>query len=204
VESDLSPSRPTPLVKLRCSSEFLSDRASNDIGFRCSPLVLGVARWTPGFSHGRLPCHARKLDRVSSLELPPSFRERRPPSGRRPRIRPRSSPRALAPPVRFLPLQRLPAQGSGIKSDRASHTRPPTPPGFLNLLTSSSAPSLLALFHARSAHGVRPSELSSSRAAVRRLRRRCPLVVGTSLRPAREPADPSRVPKHRANTSQPP
>jgi len=62
--------------------------------------------------------------------------------------------------------------------------RPPSP-GFLNLVTSSSAVDLLALFHARSTHGVRPSERSSSRAAVRRLRRRCPLVVGTPPRPAR-------------------
>jgi hypothetical protein len=40
--------------------------------------------------------------------------------------------------------------------DRACLTRPPAPPGFLNLLTPSSAPSLAALFHAASAHGVAP------------------------------------------------
>jgi hypothetical protein len=54
----------------------------------------------------------------------------------------------------------------------------PAPPGSLNLLALWSAPSLLALFHARSAPGVRPSESCSSRAAVRRLRRLCPPVVG--------------------------
>jgi hypothetical protein len=64
----------------------------------------------------------------------------------------------------------------------------PTPSGFLDLLASSSAPDLLALFHARSAPGVLPSELCSSRAAVRRLRRRCPPVVGAILRPVRAPA----------------
>jgi hypothetical protein len=60
---------------------------------------------------------------------------------------------------------------------RASHARSPAPSGFLNLLTLSSAPNLLALFHARSALGVFPSELSSSRTAVHRLRRRCPPAV---------------------------
>jgi hypothetical protein len=62
---------------------------------------------------------------------------------------------------------------------RVCLARPPTSPGFLNLLTLSSAPSLPALFHAGCAHGVRPSELCSSRAAVRRLQRLCPLDVGT-------------------------
>jgi hypothetical protein len=74
---------------------------------------------------------------------------------------------SAAPPMRFLPLQRLPAQSSGIDG-RGCLARPPAPPGFLNLLAPSSAPCLLALFHARSAHGVRPSELCSSRTAVRR------------------------------------
>jgi hypothetical protein len=62
--------------------------------------------------------------------------------------------------------------------------RPP-PSGFLNLVASSSAPDLLALFHARSAPGVLPSELCSSRAAVRRFRRLCPPVVGTPFLPVR-------------------
>jgi hypothetical protein len=48
------------------------------------------------------------------------------------------------------------------------------PSGFRNLLTPCSTPHLLALFHARSALGVPPPELCSSRAAVRRLRRRYP------------------------------
>jgi hypothetical protein len=55
-------------------------------------------------------------------------------------------------------------------------------------MAPSSAPSLLALFHARSAHGVRPTELFSSRAAVRRLQRRCPLDVRKPLKPTRRPA----------------
>jgi hypothetical protein len=49
---------------------------------------------------------------------------------------------------------------------------------FANLMTPSSPPRLPAIFQAESAHGVIPSEPCSSRAAVRRLRRLCPLVVG--------------------------
>jgi hypothetical protein len=58
-----------------------------------------------------------------------------------------------APPLRFFPLQRLPAQGSGMKWP-GLQTQPPAPSGFLNLLAPSSAPSLPALFHAGSALGV--------------------------------------------------
>jgi hypothetical protein len=89
--------------------------------------------------------------------------------------------------MRFLPLQRFPHSRQRLFEDRVSHARPPAPSGFLNLLTLRSAPSLLALFHDRSSHGVLPSELCSSRAAVRRLQRRYPLDVGTPFRTARVP-----------------
>jgi hypothetical protein len=56
--------------------------------------------------------------------------------------------------------------------------------GFSRPLGALSALGLLALFHARSALGVSPSEFFSSRAAVRRLRRRCPLVVVRSRNPS--------------------
>jgi hypothetical protein len=79
-----------------------------------------------------------------------------------------------------------PGQRHEIVIELPTLDRPP-PSGFLDLMASSSAPDLLALFHARSAPGVLPSELCSSRAAVRRLRRRCPPVVGAFLRPARAP-----------------
>jgi hypothetical protein len=93
--------------------------------------------------------------------------------------------RAAAPPLRFLPLQRLPTQDSGFRS-RVCLARLPAPPGFLNPLAPSSVPRLLALFHARSALGVRPPEPSSSRAAACRLRHRYPLDVG--IRAANLPA----------------
>jgi len=59
-----------------------------------------------------------------------------------------------APPLRFLPLQRLPRTEQRRKIGRACISRPPAPSGFLNLLTPSSAPSLPALFHAGSALGI--------------------------------------------------
>jgi hypothetical protein len=46
--------------------------------------------------------------------------------------------------------------GAAAESGRVCLTRPPAPSGFLDLLTLSSAPSLVALFHATSAHGVVP------------------------------------------------
>jgi hypothetical protein len=58
-----------------------------------------------------------------------------------------------APPLRSRPLQRFPAQGSGMIG-RACISRPPAPSGDHNLLAPSSAPSLPALFHAGSALGV--------------------------------------------------
>jgi hypothetical protein len=64
------------------------------------------------------------------------------------------------------------------KKDRASQAPPACASRFSQPPDAFvSAPSLPAFFHAGSAPGVRPSELSSSRAAARRLRRRCPLVV---------------------------
>jgi hypothetical protein len=69
--------------------------------------------------------------------------------------------------------------------------------GFLNLSTLYAAPRLPALFRAGSAPGVRPSELCSSRAAVRRLRRLCPLVI---RKPASEPLSRNRHPRALAET----
>jgi hypothetical protein len=97
----------------------------------------------------------------------------------------------------FFPFSVSPPRAAAF-NNRASHSQSPAPPGFLNLLALRSAPSLLALFHARSAHGVRPSEPSSSRAAVRRLRRLCPPDVATPSNQARGPPSQSRMPKRRA------
>jgi hypothetical protein len=165
-------------MKSRCSSECLSGCASTGFGFRCSPPVLGVARWTPGCSHGRLVDRAREQDRPSSLELTPSFRVRRSPSGPCPYSRPKSLAKTRAPPVRFGPLQRLPARGSGTKKVTGLPTpdRPP-PSGFLDLLAFEPPRTCWPCFMPHPLLGLCPPELSSSRAAVRRLRRRSPLVV---------------------------
>jgi len=75
--------------------------------------------------------------------------------------------------------------------------------GFRNLLTPYSASALPALFHAGPAPGVHPSELCSSRSAVRRLRRRAPLVVdhprpnGDSPAPTRRCSPTRRLPVRR-------
>lgn len=63
-----------------------------------------------------------------------------------------------------------------------------------------TAPSLLALFHARSALGVPPSGRCSSRAAVRRLRRRCPPVVGPATRSPGDRTGHDVAPKHGVKT----
>jgi hypothetical protein len=99
------------------------------------------------------------------------------PTARRP-----VSPKRLfaTPPLRFLPLQRFPHSEQRLFG-RACLTQPPASSGFLNLLTLCSAPSLPAVFHAGSALGVCPPELSSSRAAVRRFRRPSPLDVSATL-----------------------
>jgi hypothetical protein len=83
------------------------------------------------------------------------------------------------PPLRFFPLQRFPVWSSGLMLE-PSTAQAPASPGFLNLLTRSSAPYLPALFHAGSAHGVSPSELCSSCVAARRCRRPSPRDVGTA------------------------
>jgi hypothetical protein len=88
---------------------------------------------------------------------------------------------SAAPPLRFRPLQRFPARSSGMNG-RTYLARPPAPSGFRNLLAPSSAPSLPALFHAGSAPGVNPPELSSSRAAVRCFQRLSPLGVRAAFR----------------------
>lgn len=80
------------------------------------------------------------------------------------------------PPVRFSPLQRLPARGSGVLVELSRFDRLASS-GFPNLLTLWSAPSLPVLFHTGSALGVRPSELCSSRTGGSRLRYHCPLAI---------------------------
>jgi len=76
----------------------------------------------------------------------------------------------------------FPPLGAAASIDRACISQSPAPPGFLNLMTLSSAPSLPALFHAGSALGVHPPKLSSSCTAVRCFQRPSPLGVPTAFR----------------------
>lgn len=91
----------------------------------------------------------------------------RPPSETCPRIQPpRSEPDlpdddaptrhrgARLPPLRFVPLQRVPDPGQRLEWSRGPTLDSPAPSGFPNLLTLSSAPSLPAMFQTGPAHGV--------------------------------------------------
>jgi len=71
-----------------------------------------------------------------------------------------ASLRLRHPPLRFSPLQRFPARDSGFLICQAYLTQQPASSGFLDPPMLSSATYLLALFHARSTHGVAPSRAS--------------------------------------------
>jgi hypothetical protein len=78
-----------------------------------------------------------------------------------------------APPMRFFAPSAFPRSRKQLDDAvclAASHA----PSGFLNLPTLCSSTCLLALFRARSAHGVVPFRAFSPHTAVRRLRRRAP------------------------------
>jgi hypothetical protein len=78
--------------------------------------------------------------------------------------------------MRFLPLQRFPTRSSGLICTSLPHSNYQRPQ-VLSTSRRLTAPSLPALFHARSALGVFPPEPFSSSAAVRRLRRPYPHAV---------------------------
>jgi hypothetical protein len=129
------------------------------VSVRCSPLALGRRRAT-GSSRETVSGATREsntgilswacvlLQSAPKPKRPLLLRTRARRNARVPKV-------AAAPSMRFAPLQRLPARGSGI-SGRACLTRPPAPSGFLNLVAPWSAPCLPALFHAGSAPGVAP------------------------------------------------
>jgi len=148
-----------------------------------------VAGRAPGSSLRRRFRKSEKRIRNSSHGLVLSFRDTQASSSR---TSTRQAERA-APPLRFRPLQRIPARNKGwLDCPGMPLPERLAPPGFLNLLTPCSAPCLLAIFQTRSAHGVSPSELCSSRAAVHRLRRRYPHDVGTPLHKRHRPRAPPR------------
>jgi len=105
------------------------------------------------------------------LQSPPSFH------GHRALGPSRARAATTAPPMRFAPLQRLPARGSSLMARFASpgHLRPRvfSTPRRLHLPRACRP-----CFMPDPLMGLHPSELFSSRAGGRRLRRRSPLVVG--------------------------
>jgi hypothetical protein len=145
-------------------------------------------RWASGCSPAPAPGPRSHETQAASHGLAPSFRVPRASSGRRAH----RLPRGQTVQTRRLPSLRFSSPTASPRSwqqrdGRVCLTRPLAPSGFLDLSAPSSASSLPALFHAGSAHGVRPSERCSSRAAVRRLRRRCPPAVATTAQPSRGP-----------------
>jgi len=90
-----------------------------------------------------------------------------------------SCPCRRLPPLRFVPLRRLPGAGQLLASEGTS-LRVRSLSAFRTLSGPYSARYLPALFHAGPAHGVHPSGSISTRRAVRPFGRRCPLEVGLS------------------------
>jgi hypothetical protein len=144
-----------PLMKLRGPSESSPENASAHIGSDAPLMSLAEAGLQGLHVHGPLPPNSEEPTTASSLGLSPSYRVLRASSGRDRDNLPKMDATATTPPLRSRPLQRLPARGSGMNEQPClSHS--PAPAGFLNLLARSSAPSLAAMLHAASAHGVAP------------------------------------------------
>lgn len=151
-----------PLVKLRVPQSVFRFALAASWLLR-SPLALALARGLQGLRASRVSAMAKAIvdvlsrtlrsssecfGRSADLGFPVCGRNRAP------------SLRGL-PPLRFLPLQRFPVR-SGRLSQRSGFLPSPlagAPAGFLDPLTPSTYPNLVALFHATSARGVFPSEL---------------------------------------------
>jgi hypothetical protein len=115
------------------------------------PQGLGYRVFTPSGPRSS----SLKPNRGSSHGLALSFRVHQASSGRGAPVPPKGTAEPTAPPMRSFSPSASPHPGQR-HDGRAYLTRPPAPSGFHNLLALSSAPSLVALFHATSAHGVAP------------------------------------------------
>jgi hypothetical protein len=148
-------------MELQRSSEYLPGYASIPIGLDAPLMPLAFA----GLQGFRVPgpWNSQSFSRFPLMNFRSPSENSQVPSGRLSACDYSLAP-ATAPSLEFAPLQRFPTWSSGMIG-RPCLARPPASSGFLNLLTPSSAPRLPALFHAGSAHGVRPTKLSSSRAA---------------------------------------
>jgi hypothetical protein len=135
--------------------------ASVDIGFDAPSLSFARA----GLDYEVFAARGPHRLHVAGVEAPLSglhSLSKTEPGTELPQTAPPERDRTTAPSSRFLPLQRFHSPGSGIVGGLPT-ARQPASPGFLNLMTLSSARSIPALFHASHAHGVYPTELCSSR-----------------------------------------
>jgi len=183
-----SPPELAPLVRFAAPYRVLSLETLAPALVRCSPHVLRLTRRGLQGFHAPGPRETKLCFPGSSLGLQLLFRgQSTEPLHKtlalpRPGIRSSRIPSCSASHEVSDPCSAFPTQSSGLKWLWFTKPEPPAPPGVRNLLALSSALSLPALFHAGSAHGVNPSELCSSRVAVRRFRRLDPLGVPTAFR----------------------
>jgi hypothetical protein len=152
-------------------------------------------RWASGVPRAPAFRSCRDKTGTASHELARSYRVPRARDGRAALPRPRRSPkwRARLPPLRFSPLQRLPARGSSMMAGFASPDRL-RPQVFSTSRRVHPPRACRPCFMPDPLMGLCPSELCSFRVAVRRLRRRSPLAVGwtRSRRPPSFPVAPKR------------
>jgi hypothetical protein len=127
------------------------------VSVRRLPLVLCRHRWDLRvFALAAAGLRFRSLDQLpwayALLQSPP---DSEPPSRRRTLLQAAANCIGSAPPMRFVAPSAYPRTRQR-PVDALCLTASPAPSGFLNLSTLWSATCLLALFHARSAHGVVP------------------------------------------------
>jgi hypothetical protein len=139
-------------MELRCSSEF-SRNVLAPVSVRCSPRALSSSDYRvftrSGSRDGSRAIAGPSLELPALLQSTPGV-ERPPARLRCARLRSVGAfPGVLFPSSVYPP-------GAAVCVDRVCLARSRAPSGFLDPLTPSSAPSLLALFHARSALGVSP------------------------------------------------
>jgi hypothetical protein len=160
-------------MRFHCPSESWHPASLASVLVGCSPHALGLVGWASGSSEGRTRSLEKNRSEHPLLGFCSSSEYSQTSSGRLPDSRSCHA----APPLRFWPLQRFPAQGSG-SVERACLSRSPCAFRFSQPLDALIRPEPANHISGwiRS-WGFCPSEPSSSCAAVRRFQRRSPLDV---------------------------
>ena len=143
-----------------------------------APHALGL-RWASGVPRAPAFRSCQDKTEAASHELACSYRVPRARDGRPALPRPRGPTKQLErlPPLRFSPLQRFPAHDSSMMAGFASPNRL-RPQVFSTSRRLHPPRACRPCFMPDPLMGFCPPKLCSSRAAVRRLRRRSPLAVG--------------------------